>query len=343
MRAVERVVGRLLVRRPEPVDDGVARARRTAALAELRLELRHGGTVLLADGLAQIVGARTREARDLLGDLHGLLLVQDHAVRRADDRLQPRVGEGHCVRVALAPRVRGDLVHGARAVQRVERDEVVELRRADLAQRLLHALGLELEHAHRVAPREHLVRTRVVERQGRHVGPLAGGPADDVEGVLDDVEVAQAQEVHLEEAELLDGLHGVLRHGPVDALTVLPRARVGQLQRDDVGQRAIGDDDGRSVDRRVADDPLEALGDVDDLLRRRVGVVGHLERLALAQAVLEARRPAHDRVGDELGQTISRAVVVPEHAGGVTVAARGNILPKVTICATDSRPYFWVT
>ena len=57
------------------------------------------------------------------------------------------------VGVALAARVGRDLVHGARAVQRDERDEVVELRRLDLPQGALHALGLELEHADRVAAR----------------------------------------------------------------------------------------------------------------------------------------------------------------------------------------------
>ena len=90
---------------------------------------------------------------------------------------QARVGDGDRAGVALAARVGGDLVHRARAVQRDERDEVVELRRADLLERLLHALGLELEHADRVAAREHLVGLRVVERQRRHVRPLARSSA----------------------------------------------------------------------------------------------------------------------------------------------------------------------
>ena len=226
------------------------------------------------------------------------------------------------LRVALAARVRRDLVHRARAVERDERDEVVELGRAHLLERLLHALGLELEDADRVAAAQHLVRLRVVERQRRHVGPLAGRAGDDVERVLDHVEVAQPEEVHLQQAERLDRLHRVLRDDAVDAVAVLVgRVRVGELDRDDVGQRAVGDHDRGGVDRGVAHDALEAAGDVHDLPRRRVAVVGGAQRLAVVQAVLEARRAAHDRVRDQLGEAIAGAVVVPQDPGGV--AGRG--------------------
>ena len=82
------------------------------------------------------------------------------------------------------------------------------------------------------------------------------------------------------------------------------------------------------------------------MICRAVGllVVGLAQRLAGLQAVLEGRRAAHDRVGDQLRQAVADAVVVAEHARRVARRlARGNILPKVTICATDSRPYFSVT
>ena len=144
---------------------------------------------------------------------------------------------------------------------------------------------------------------------------------DDGQRVLDHVEVAQAEEVHLQQPDLLDGLHRVLGDGAEDLRAVLPHAGVGELERDDVRQRAVGDDDGGGVDARVADDPLEALGDVDDLLGRRV--LRHLggELGARLEALLEARRAAHDRVGDELGEAVADAVVVAEDAGGV---ARGG-------------------
>ena len=99
------------------------------------------------------------------------------------------------------------------------------------------------------------------------------------------------------------------------------RARVGELQRDDVGQRPVGDDDRGGVDRGVADDPLEALRDVDDLLRRRVGVVGAAQRLARLAGSRRRTAGGPDRVRDELREAVADAVVVAEHARGV---ARGR-------------------
>jgi len=75
--------------------------------------------------------------------------------------------------MVLAARVRRDLVHRPRPVERVQRDEVVEAVGPDLLQRFAHALGLELEDADAVAGGEHRVGRRVIERQCRHVGPGA--------------------------------------------------------------------------------------------------------------------------------------------------------------------------
>ena len=192
-------------------------ARGAAALEELRLELGHRLAVLLADRLAQVVRLRAREAGERLGDLHRLLLVEDHALGRLGDRAQALVDVGDRLRVALAARVRRDLVHRARAVERDERDEVLELGRADLA---CSASRMPSDSnwntPDRVAPGHHLVGLGVVERERRHVGPLAGRALDDVQRVLDHVEVAQAEEVHLEQADLLDRLHRVLRDRAVD-------------------------------------------------------------------------------------------------------------------------------
>ena len=74
------------------------------------------------------------------------------------------------------------------------------------------------------------------------------------------------------------------------------------------------------MDRGVAHDPLEALGDVDDATRVGLLVVGLLQGFAFFQAILEGRRASHDRVGDQLGEAVAGAVVIAEHtrrvAGG---------------------------
>ena len=228
----------------------------------------------------------------------------------------------------LAACIHGDLVHRARPVERIERDQVLEFGRAHLLERLAHALGLELEHARRVAAREHLVRAAVVERQRRHIRPLSGRALDDVERVLDHIEVAQAEEVHLEQADLLDRLHRELRDHAERALAVLIGARVGHLQRDDLGQGSVRDDDRGGVDRGVAHDPLETLRDVDDAPRVRVLVACLAQRLAVLQAVLERRRAPHDRVGYQLGEAVAGRVVVTEHSRGVARRRAREHLPE---------------
>ena len=51
---------------------------------------------------------------------------------------------------------------------------------------------------------------------------------------------------------------------PFSPLTAAGAAILGELQRHDLVERPVGDHHGGGVDRVVADDPLEALRDVDD-------------------------------------------------------------------------------
>ena len=96
---------------------------------------------------------------------------------------------------------------------------------------------------------------------------------------------------------------------------------LGELERNDLGQGAVGDHDRGRVDRVVADDVLEALGDVDDLLCLRVGLVGLAQLGPGGEAVREARAAPHDRLGDELREAVAGRIVEAEHPGGV--ARRG--------------------
>ena len=108
-----------------------------------------------------------REARQLAGDEHVLLLVARDAVRVLQDRLQARVGVLDALGVALVGGERRDVLHRPGPVERDERDDVLEARGLHLARGALHALGLQLEHARGVAARDHLEGRDVVERDRR--------------------------------------------------------------------------------------------------------------------------------------------------------------------------------
>ena len=148
---------------------------------------------------------------------------------------------------------------------------------------------------------------------------------DDLERVADDVEVAQAEEVHLEEAEVLDAVHLVLRDDR-GVLGVLAALRLA-LDREVVGEGLLGDHHRGGVDAVLAAQALEALGHLDHL--GGVGVVvahlpqvgGHLVAVLVLRVRLEAgvqRRVApHHQRRHGLGHLVADDVGVAEHAGGI--------------------------
>ena len=118
-----------------------------------------------------------------------------------------------------------------------------------------HRPALELEHADGVAGAQQLEGLRIVERDVVDVGPDPGGPLDEIEGDLHHVEVAQAEEVHLEQAEVLDAVHLVLR----DDRRVFDRASRLRLalDRQVLGERLAGDHHRGGVDAVLAAEALE--------------------------------------------------------------------------------------
>ena len=314
MALVERVVAGGLEAGPHLVGHRRRHVLLGEALHERLLEGGHQLVVLLADGLAQVVRLGRAEPADPAGDGHVLLLVDGHAVRGLQDGAQRLVVVDDRRRVLLVARVGRDELHGARPVERDDGDEVLELRGPDLAQRLLHAGALELEHAGGVAAGEHLVGLLVVQRQLVDLDAHAAGLLDDLQRLLDDVEVAQAEEVHLEQAELGDVVHVELRDELGLALL---------LQRQVLGERLVADDHGGRVDGVVADEALEAAREVDDLPDLLVGVVGLLELAVLLHRVVERGR--RRLLGDHLGDLVADGVGLAHDARGVAHGrARGH-------------------
>ena len=147
-------------------------------------------------------------------------------------------------------------------------------------------------------------------------GRVAGRALDDVERVLDHVEVAQAEEVHLQQADLLDRLHRELRHRPERRAR---RPRPVPASASCSGTMSVS---GRSAITTAAawieelrTIPSRPLATSMICARLRLLVVGLAQRFARFQAVLEGRGATHDRVGDQLGKAVAGAIVAAEHAG----------------------------
>ena len=218
------------------------------------------------------------------------------------------IGEGDLLLAVLAGRVGRDVAHRTRPVERYERDQVLELRRLDETQGLAHAGGLELEDPRRLAAGEHCVRRPVVERERADVDS-----ADELHGLVDHVQVAQAEKVHLQKSQLDDVVHPELGHDLLVGALL--------LQRDELDQRLRADHDARCVDRVRAGEPFEGLREVDDLLRDRVRV-DRLSQLRAGAKRLGERLPGTFR--DELRDAVDDAVGDVEHPPRVAYRRSGS-------------------
>ncbi len=215
--------------------------------------------------------------------------------------------------------------HGSRPVERDERGDVVERRRREPAHERSHRAALELEDPDRVAPRQHREDLLVVERQVVEIGPLTGPRLDEVARALEDREVAEPEEVDLEQPERLDAVHLVLGD---DRRVVDPTLAVGlALDGQVLDERLFGDHDGRGVDAVLAPQALEATRHLDGSLDRDV-LVAHPSQLGrggvavlMLGELLEARGQrgvaTHDERRHRLGDPVPQGVVVAEDPRGV--------------------------
>ena len=216
--------------------------RSAAWLTNFSFWARRTARLLLADGVAERV--RLRAAEPAQGDRrgHDVLLVDEDPVGLLQVRLEQRVQVRHGLLAVLAPDVGRDVVHRARAIEGDHGRQVVDRRRAQLADVATHAGRLELEDAGRLAAGQELEGLAIVERDRVEVDDADRGcRGHEVDRLAQDRQVGQAQEVELEQPQRLDGVHLVLGH---------QRVRVRRLlEGHELGQRLAADDDAGRVGR----------------------------------------------------------------------------------------------
>ncbi len=156
---------------------------------------------------------------------------------------------GHRLVAVLAADVGRDVGHRSGPEERDHGGDVAQLGRTQVLHVAAHPRALELEDAGRLPGREELERLRVVQRQAVDVDLDPAVAADELDRVGQDGEVDEPQEVELQEAQRLAGVHLELGHGRL--------AVRGPLEGHDVGQRIATDDDPGGVGRGVASDPLQ--------------------------------------------------------------------------------------
>ena len=170
---------------------------------------------------------------------------------------------------------------------------------------IAHPAGFQLEHAERFRLVQQVVGFRVVERQMVNVNLDALRALDHFAGVADDGERLQPEKIHLQQAEVADGIHRVLRD---------ERAAVVLLERQQIHQRLVADDDAGGVDRGVAREVFENERGVNQFARDFLGFVGLLEFRRLLERLFE-RHLQVER--NHLGQPVAFAVAQAHHAAHV--------------------------
>ena len=124
-----------------------------------------------------------------------------------------------------------------------------------LAEVLLHTGTFKLEHTHGVALAEKLISEFIIQRQVVDIDILSSTLLHHVDAVLDDGEVLQTQEVHLDETHVLHHMAVILGHQHILARVLIV---------DDTHGRHIGDvlranDNTAGVDSNLAVSVLEFL------------------------------------------------------------------------------------
>ena len=317
VRLVEGVAGERL----HQVEDGVrlrdAVAQPLRPLHEAAALGLHDLGVLLAHGLAHDVGLAQRVAGELARDLQHLVLVDDDAVGGVEDLGEVGVGVADRFVAVLGANEARDVVHGPGTVQRHHGRQVRQMGRFEVLHVAPHAPRLELEDAEGVARGEHRERRRVAVGQVDVVGALAGLVLHDGDRRLEDGEVGEPQEVHLEQADGGALVHRPLGHG--DGALVVVLGAGGALQGDVLDQRLARDDDRGGVRAGVPRDAFELARLVDELLRLRLVVVGGAQLLAARQGgVQRGVGLRRDEAGDAVGGAVG-------HAQGAAGVADGGL------------------
>ena len=235
---------------------------------------------LLAHGAAHQVGFAKRITGEPLEDCHDLLLIDQHAERVAHHFLQlvEVVFDFLAPVAAINEVINHAAIDRAGSVERVERRQVFQAIGLQPAADVFHAVGFKLEDRFGLAVAEELQRRPVVERNLCEVERLGSLALDGLQGVVDDRQRRQRQEVHLQHAGLFQIAHGVLRG---DFVARRFRHRHQLIKRFRRNHHA------RRMHRRMARAAFQPLGDFDHLFDARVGLYRALQIGVLLDGVFD--------------------------------------------------------
>ena len=216
--------------------------------------------------------------------------------------------------------------HRAWSVESNQGGDVFKFSRRQGAHENAHRRAFQLEHAGGVALAQKLISLIVVQGDVFYRQLAAFGASDNLQRVADYVQVAQAQQVHLQQAHILDCAHLELS----DDRSIVRIFAAGRfaLNRHIVGDRLFGQHDRSRVDAVLAAKPFEAHGGIYDLTGFFVFAVDGAQVARFVKAGLKALFPVkagmqggvapQNQRRDGFGEFVSERIGKSQHSGGIS-------------------------
>jgi len=229
------------------------------------------------------------------------------SISLAQDGLQLFVLVDHRLFAVHVGDIFRDAFHWTRAEERYHGDHVMDGLRLHLHHVTGHAVAFQLEETNRVTFADKLIDLGVINRDGAEGELNAMTLGDIFAGFGHNREGHQPQEIHLEQTEVVDAVHVVLRHGFNRQLITVARRSV---QRKVFSQWFITDDHASSMCAYVSQASFHSPGNIEQRFHLVRGFIhcpqfrGRLERfsdrhvLALHRTRNQLGDPVHVRQGD---------------------------------------------
>ncbi len=186
--------------------------------------------------------------------------------------------------IQLGPDKLGNRVHGPRPVQRHNGRQVFNGLRPHSGADAGDPGRLQLEHAGGPALRQHRKGCRVVVRNRLHIKARLRLP-DFLLRVVDHSQVPQAEKIHFQQPQLLQGRHGILG----DHRVIIPR------QRHVIVDRQSGDHHARGMGGGIAGHPFQGLRCVDEIADPLVALIHGTELRGNPQRIVQRDVQRHGR------------------------------------------------
>ena len=174
---------------------------------EIFFLLQHDRLLLLRHGPPNQIGPAVAVARQIPDDLHHLFLINQASVCYIQNVSQFRRDILNLFRIFLVFNITGDRIHRTRTVQGNACHNVLEASGPECLHEGGHSTAFQLEHTVCLPVRDHPVHLRIIVGEFRQIDGFPVILPDQLQRIPDHRQVPEAQEVHLQQTQLLDGGH----------------------------------------------------------------------------------------------------------------------------------------